>query len=436
MKFNRIKNSAYKSFINLAIVFWVAAAALPGISRAGESQSQFAIDLINWIRLDPLAYAEALGYDRQALLPELPWLSGMLDQGLPPLTPTDFLTAKAAAKNNLTGNTVPPVSGFSEDYAQTGQISGVVSFQNFITSRKAISIIIDNQFRNELKRDYSGQRCILNPDLGLGGVSLKNGTDLFGHGNAYYLTVSMGSSLGRLQRQVLNQINQLRNDPRAGSKYVNAGLSAWSGSNSPLFVHRVLQVFAGTGFIDTPDYAEHAKNYGYSGMGTRKSGVLEIFPAKEPDNAAFRVFSSLVTAELAGNPDGPVILEPGFNDTGLNIDYVSGETAAHASADIIGGLSARPTRDNIRIYGLVYADTSGNEVYTPGEGRSGRVVRIYDRATFEQAAIVVTDHTGHFSVSLPGHREYTLQTGSNDAVFGGDGYFDRDRFYAIKVAEK
>lgn len=424
----------HKTIMALAAVIILTISGSTGNVRAEENEGVFALELINWIRLDPLGYAEGLGYHRQTLLADLPWLQGLLDQGLPMLSVTEFLTQSAAASNDISGATARPVSGLENDYARTGNVSGLVSFLNFMGSRDAVKIVIDNQFKKELNWYYTGQRCILSRELDRGGVSLKSGVDPSSRAHAYFLAVSLGSSVLKLHRQVLTQINQFRNNPSDGASYIDAGLAGYQGSYAPLFFHDILQPFTATDFVDTAEYGIHAVNYGYGGTWLRKSSSLEIFPKSSLDDVALRVFLSLVVTELKGNPEGPVILDPGFTDIGLDISYVQGDADAHAYADILGGLSAAPSQGRVRIYGQVYADTSGDSVYTPGEGRGGRVVKIYDRQTLAQSAIVVTDNAGHFSACLPGGSEYIIQTASGEAQFWGCAHFDGDRFFAIKVA--
>ena len=86
---------------------------------------------------------------------------------------------------------------YFEDYARTGEITGVISFNHFMDPKTAVRIIINNQFKRELYAGFEGQRWILNKEINLVGASLKAGNialESFS-GNAYFLSTTFGSSL-------------------------------------------------------------------------------------------------------------------------------------------------------------------------------------------------------------------------------------------------
>ncbi len=81
-----------------------AALSITSVQRARaddlDKNSLFIIELINWIRLDPLSYAEGLGYSRESLIEDLPWLMDFTENKLPLLNITEFLNKKASFLNN------------------------------------------------------------------------------------------------------------------------------------------------------------------------------------------------------------------------------------------------------------------------------------------------------------------------------------------------
>ena len=60
-------------------------------SEASTEIQEYIIERINNIRLDPLSYAEGLGYDRQVLPEILPFLNEFIEKDAELLTTDEFL---------------------------------------------------------------------------------------------------------------------------------------------------------------------------------------------------------------------------------------------------------------------------------------------------------------------------------------------------------
>ena len=189
---------------------------------------KYALALINEIREAPLVYAASIGYDRDRLVQELPWLANILNSGLPLCSSLDSLNRLAEQRNSFTQQSVTPVeeigaTGEGEpaetspdlDFAVTGEMGGIVSFYNFMPAVFAWEIIIRNRFIQELNPDFTGPLCILNPRFDAMGVAMRGGV----HGvdgevkNAYFATLCFASSLLKSEAQVLNMVNQVRYRP-------------------------------------------------------------------------------------------------------------------------------------------------------------------------------------------------------------------------------
>ncbi|MBU0973236.1 MAG: hypothetical protein KKC20_21515 [Proteobacteria bacterium] len=405
---------------------------------AGESNANglFIVELINWIRLDPVSYAVGLGYDRETLLSERPWLGELLENKLPLLNISEFLNTKAIVLNDPVSAAAVPVAAQSDDFARTGEVSGAVSFYNFMDPKTAIRIVVDSQFKSELAHGFQGQRCILSSELDLAGAAFKAGVSVIkkAYGNAYYITAALGSSLLKSQRQILNMINQIRANPSGAKDYLSFSLDAFSGEYSPLFFDGVLADFVKTEYVDTDYYAIHAKNFGYDGYGVSRSSAIEVFPKTSADAMAYWIFSSLVLKEAKGLIASRVVFGRYFNQAGLNVQFVNGAVWDYARLTLVAGLGENKNPGYSRIYGLVHSDPDQNNVYTPGEGAENRIVSIFDQQTFALAGTAVTDNTGHFSVALVSDRGYIVQVGSGESLVGRDVFLDKDLFFALKVS--
>ena len=70
-------------------------------SEASTEIQEYIIERINNIRLDPLSYAEGLGYDSQVLLDTQPFLDKFIGKDAKLLKADEFLVLRADAQNSL-----------------------------------------------------------------------------------------------------------------------------------------------------------------------------------------------------------------------------------------------------------------------------------------------------------------------------------------------
>ncbi|MBC2704945.1 hypothetical protein [Desulfobacula sp.] len=431
--------------LNIAMVICLAAilsmaSVKPVKADAPNENSLFIIELINWIRMDPLSYAQGLGYNRELLLESLPWLGDFTETRLPLLTITEFLNKKAAHLNTTIPGQTAPEPLFFEDYARTSEITGVLSFDNFMDPETAVRVVINNRFKRELDAEFKGQRCILNKEFDLAGSSFKAGNLAAESlaGNAYFLTAAFGSSVLKSQRQILNLINQVRANPYRAQSWLSFNLDAFLGQQyNPLFLNDVLQKFVTTDFMDTQYYAIHAKNFGYNGYDVNQSSIIEVFPRTDVNTLVSWIFSSLILNEVKGLPDTSVVFGPDYTDVGIDLLFVHGLDRSYGRLALIAGDGIRGNENSevSKIYGLVYADTNLDGAYTPGEGVGNRIISIYDRYTFVKVGTALTDNTGHFSAPLLSNKTYIIQTGSGETLAGRDIFLgDTDLFFDLKVA--
>ena len=265
-----------------------------------DTNYRFAIELINRIRLDPVRYAEDLGYKRNVILNEMPWLKALLESHLPLLDVSSYLNTRAAALNSpFSGNSTQEQKPFlTNDYARTGHFGGVVAVYDFMDPETAIRVVVENQFKSELDADFQGQRCILSSELNLAGVAVEEGSRIAGQvsENAYYISVTLGSFLSKSRRQVLNLINQVRANPSGVAAYLSFNLAFNPAFNldvfpmelRPLFFNDRLQELAENGSVDLDNPAVH------------KFSAIEVFPKADVNTKIFWIFSSLVLNGIKG----------------------------------------------------------------------------------------------------------------------------------------
>ena len=418
-------------------------------SATTEAQ-EYIIERLNSIRSDPLAYAERLGYDRQALLETLPFLGEFIVKGVEPFLLNEFLNLKAVSLNSPripeSDHKVLP----ENDYVYTGETKGTVSFLNFMGMETAIQIVIDNLFKKELDSKFEGQRYILSSNFDMTGVSCRGGVmwDRTGMKNSYIITICFGSSLLKSEVQVLNMINQLRAEPLKISNYFLSNLSGIFSENTdmiyaffetyqPLFIDKILCKYGSVFNVDM-DYLSQALYDGYNGVEVNQSSAVEKFLKTGSNSFPVSIFSSLISNELKIYPQKKLVFNPDFNDAGLTVVYVNGTVDDSATLTVTGGNRISEDAAFSKIYGIIYKDIDENGIYTPGEGSAKETVIIYDKEEpSEKVKTIITDNAGHFSVNLLNQKEYIIQTraqtGTGETITEKDIYLDADQFFILKI---
>lgn len=395
------------------LLAFLSATSGTGFSAARISNEEYVTALVNHIRVDPLGYAERLGYNRQSLLQQLPWLSGVL-YDLDLLSVSDFLNQRATARNSMDPSATEPVTTMNTDYAAVGDVSGVVSFNNFMDPWAAIGVVINNQFKKELDPAYEGKRIIISSEYKLIGTSFRAGRAQVQTGpkNAYYLFVSFASSQLKSEVQVVNMINQLRANPSDSYKYLALNTGFLPGGYSPLFLNDALSSTARIGLSALIDILAHARYFGFPGIHVADSSVIETFPKATSGQLALWIFSSYILNEIKAYPARNGIFNPDWNEIGPALYHVNNPVYDYVKMTVVSGRTENQTPEVSRVYGVVFTDIDLNGVYTPGEEAQDRVVSVYDMRTRTRIRTVVTNMAGQFSVSLPNNVEYSIQTGA------------------------
>ncbi|OGR22713.1 MAG: hypothetical protein A2277_05815 [Desulfobacterales bacterium RIFOXYA12_FULL_46_15] len=409
----------------------------PGSAPAAAtriSNEEYITALVNHIRVDPLGYAERLGYNRLSLLQQLPWLSGALHD-LDLLSVSDFLNQQATALNSTDPFATGPVITVNTDYASAGDVSGVVSFNNFMDPWEAIGIVINNQFKKELDPAYEGKRIIIGSEYKLIGTSFRAGRSQVRTGpkNAYYLFITFASSQLKSEVQVVNMINQLRANPSDSYKYLSLNTGFLSGGYGPLFLNDALASTARIGLSALIDILAHARYFGFPGIHVADSSVIETLPKADPGQLALWMFSSFILNEIKSYPARNGIFNPDWNEIGPALYNVSNPAYDHVKMTVVSGRTENQTPEVSRVYGVVFTDIDLNGVYTPGEEAQDRVISVYDMRTRARIRTVVTNTAGQFSLSLPNNVEYSIQTGAETNREGKLIFLTTDRYFDLVV---
>ena len=176
------------------------------------------LHLINQARAKPLQVAESLRVDPDQLLADLPELSDVLTQGLPPLGLNAELSGAAASHTwDMTGNRFyghdssdgrtheDRMAEISYDGASTGETLGLYFVGTFLYPSDAVERIFENIFLHELRPNNACKRNILNPDFDEAGIGFGfGGLDMDGLiMDAYVVTCDFGAMGSDREKQYL-----------------------------------------------------------------------------------------------------------------------------------------------------------------------------------------------------------------------------------------
>ena len=162
------------------------------------------LHLINQARAKPLQVAASLGMDPGRLLADLPELYDTLTRGLPPLGFNEKLHATARGhnmdmlENGYFSHNSPDGRSYQERIIEGGydataaeESLGMLTFTDCSVPEKAISLIFEGMFRDELNPLRTEKRNILDPKLREVGIG-------FGFsGNACVATCDFGARAGQ-----------------------------------------------------------------------------------------------------------------------------------------------------------------------------------------------------------------------------------------------
>jgi len=298
---------------------------------------------------------------------------------------------------------------------ETGELTGIVAFANFIEPNAAVRILFKEMLRKELANEDTGAPALLNRDFADIGVSLGSGTvtlDRYTF-NVYAAVCHFGTRPDEAERIFFNLVNQARMLPRAVATargidvdsltmYRPDLIGIFEGDLPPVaFDARLYEAsrnhtedmlehgYIGHDSWDGRTFGDRLSSTGYEAIDAKEAVDKACYCAcMEPKDRAERFFNRLFMKEIGEDavPEDMMILNGALDDTGIamragtndNLGCICGNevvlfTAAFGSEEAIP--DAVP-----RLSGVVYRDINENGLYDAGEG--------------DQAAVTVADMTG------------------------------------------
>ena len=408
----------------LAVGLFLAFSVSPSPAQDVPSRhEQDLLQLINQARENPLAVATSLGMDAGQILQDLPELEDILINGIPPLSFNENLYAAAGAhtqdmlENNYYSHTSLDGRTYDDRIVEkgyvptaTGESLGMLAFFNFIQPAKAVELIFENMFRDELDPARTERRNILASDLEEAGIALGTGTLVLSGSacNVYLATCDFGSSVRKLELEFFNLINQARENPLAVAESLgmdpdqimqdfpelrdiliyglppltfNQNLYAAAGAHSQDMLENG---YYSHDSLDGRTYEDRIRESGYDPLYAGESMGLQCLGddfIDETDDDIDRLislmfrlmFRKIFTFEL--NPDAgernildPLIREVGISvitGTSSELGGICGDNLLLMVADF--GLSSNEDQAP-GIVGVVYSDLDQDMLYSTGEG--------------------------------------------------------------------
>ena len=211
--------------------------------REVSAADEALLDYINQARLDPLSMAEAVGLNKDEVLAAFPDSRELLENGISPLIFDKKLHEAAATHvadmltNNYYDHISPEGSTCDDRIADAGYLAkaadeslGVLFFKNYIPSDVAAFQLFANIFRDALHPDRDAPGSILNSDFKDIGVRTHAGAFKFNdfNGNVYLAVCNFAApyQMAVYERQMVQLINQARNDAVAVANYYDLDLDA------------------------------------------------------------------------------------------------------------------------------------------------------------------------------------------------------------------
>jgi len=407
--------------------------------------------LINTARTDPLGTATSLGLNPQQVLEDLPELTEILTQGLPPFENNallheaasnhtqDMLTQNYFSKISLDGRS--PYDRIAEtgyDPNITGETLGILAFYNFIGSETAVNILFKNMFLDELNPERAEPRNILNPEIQDMGIGIGTGIMDLGAGryNVYVVTCDFATSgVSLLELELLELINQARENPLGMAGFLGLApdqtLENLSELRDILIQGLPPLIFDNNLYQAASGHRKDMIEKGYFSKqsldgATPQDRILET--EYDPDvtgeaigsmvsssyllkkDMAFRIFASLFKAELdPGSKTERKILNGAFKDAGISFDAFQFQQEGDGFATyglVVVDLGKKRFPVKPCLTGVVYRDANGDGLYSLGEGIPNANVTVGGSDAYFS---VVTHMAGGFTLELdPGRYIVTI----------------------------
>jgi len=276
---------------------------------------------------------------------------------------------------------------------------------------------------------------------------------------------------------MLNLINQVRHNPdniwkytsldRAEAYILNPNivyLGDRDNGYKPLFFDASLSASAqarsdyelnGTypqGLSEAQTDLERAAYYDYNGEFAQEYALTmkKINTSTEKNSPSVNEFFQwLIQKELEAWPQSPVAFSVDFQDIGSNmatqsgeisgeiydlsvLSFVVGKNGQNTSSDDNSTIS---TAQNPKIYGVLFSDIDGDDLYDPDEELAQQTVTAWVHTDgvegMEEVKQVATDNAGHFSMELEANRKYLFVATIGEVSVSKDLFITSDQFVKL-----
>jgi hypothetical protein len=327
-----------------------------------------------------------------------------------------------------------------------------------MTLETAFKIVIDYLFKEELYNNTFDH--ILSEEYANVGIAISAGK--VGSGNAWFVAISLGSAELVSEIQMLNLINQVRADPETIWAYTDLTQTEVNDPNilseliygeykyKPLFFDSSLSAYAQAhsfytlnemypeeALSETQTPLERYRYYKYEGEVVQEHDLKKLYSSTEKnDRSVYKFFLSWIEKELkdVSFPCSTVIFSKDFEDVGYNITFQSGEIYDYdvsVFSFILGKKETNTSNEEnavsntdqtSKIYGVLFSDNDGDDLYAPGEELTQKTVIVYDDE-MQEVETAVTDNAGHFSMKLKTNRQYSFVATIDDVLVKKEGVF-------------
>lgn len=331
----------------------------------------------------------------------------------------------------------------------TGELTGIVAFANFIEPDTAVRILFKEMLRKELAIEETESPALLNGAFEDVGVALGSGTvTLERHTyNVYAAVCHFGTRPDEAEREFLNLVNQARVSPLAvaTARGVDAAglvmdrpdlINIFEEGLPPVtFDARLYEAARGHtedmlehGYVghdswDGRTFEDRLWNAGYTAIDAEEAVDKACHcVCVEPKDRAEQFFNRLFMQEMGAGtvPEDMMILGGAFTDAGtamragINADLggiCGDEVVLFTTA--FGAEEVRP--DSVsHLSGVVYRDVNENGLYDAGEGDNAAVTVTDTAGTVDT---VYSDETGYFTFPCEsGDYAISVQTADGGAV--------------------
>lgn len=419
--------------------------------------------LINSARENPLAMAESLGLKRDQILVDLPDLKDILLSGLPPLVfnarlyqtagdhTRDMLANNYYAYESIDGRTLDDRMNDAGYVAlRSGESLGMMAFGNFMAADKAVFQMFTKMLKDELNPEFEGERRILNTAFKDLGVSVQGGVFKFDRfsANAYMATCDFGASVETYELQLLNLINQARNNPRAIAELNGADVKlfltdfpefadTFAYGLPPVRFNASLYLSAEEKINDmleneyfgktsptgiTLDQRMSAAGYGDAEWAGESLSLISTAGADiSPLLTVPSLFNQMFFSDLRTDEYGKVsLLSEKAMDTGCRIQaaasmILSGDHLHLGVGDFGAPLINPMIKTDPVITGVVFTDENSNNLYDTGEEITNAAVTIWwAEGASAPSWTVITNAAGGYALSVaPGLYRVSIGEGES-----------------------